>query len=133
MEQQDLNRAGIDANAIDEVARRLEAVCESLRAEIGRDVEAEWTGLGAQGAGRLPGAESTRRLARDLGDAAQVADGGHALVLAFVLRQLEVALSLLSRAAGEIVELKDRMTALERDMYVGSSLPDRALAPNEAL
>jgi len=117
-----------------EVARRLESMCETLRQQIGRDSNSDWRGLQGALSEHPQRAEATRRLADDLGDALNLEEGDQALVGTFLLRQLEIAMTLLSRTSQELLAIRQRMDEFDRRLAIiemKTQTSPRVVAPEE--
>jgi hypothetical protein len=105
---------------LDLAARRLEWACGAIRAEIGRARGHErWSGLlGRPAFGRSDESPAIKGLARDLDDAARGGGGETALVPAFLLRQLEIAMNLMSGVLAAVKGIERRLREVERRLAV---------------
>jgi hypothetical protein len=105
----DINRA----SGFKESAQRIERVLEVVRAEMGKTTrETDWGGLARHFA---IGAAETRELAREL-VASRDDDENSALVIVFMLRQLEICLAFISKLSDQIAFLQERLELTESDL-----------------
>jgi hypothetical protein len=95
--------------ALKESTERIEEAVQAVRSEIGRvERETEWDGL-ATPADR--GTQRTHELGREMAQS-DISENG-ALTHLFTLRQLEIALSLISELSGHLSELSERLEKIE--------------------
>lgn len=105
----DLNRA----SGFKESAQRIEEVLEVVRAEIGPTAkETDWAGLARHIA---TGAAETKVLAFQLARS-QEAEEGDALVSVFILRQLEICLTFISKLSHQTESLQKRLEHMESEL-----------------
>ena len=100
-------------SALRESTERIEKAVEVVRSEIGRvEKGTEWEGL----SGRPDtGTQRTRDLAREMAES-QGAEEHGSLIHLFTLRQLEIALGLISELSSHIVVLHERLEQIEKNM-----------------
>jgi hypothetical protein len=114
-----LNRAG----EFKESAQRIEQVLEVVRAEMGQTTkETDWAGLARHIA---TGAAETKELAFQLAKS-QDGDGDDALLSVFILRQLEICMTFISKLSDLTESLQERLEHIEgnlRTCRAGSSVP----------
>ncbi|HZA22677.1 MAG TPA: hypothetical protein VFA32_08755 [Dehalococcoidia bacterium] len=105
----DVNRA----EGFKESAQRVEQVLEVVRAEMGKTAkETDWAGLARHFA---TGAAETKELALELASS-QDADENNSLIHIFMLRQLEISLTFISKLSGQISLLQERVELMESDL-----------------